>query len=115
MLLRARIYRKSKPSTQSGQAGTHTWVLEYGQNRPRHVDSLMGWTGCADTPSQVRLQFPDQDSAVAYATEEGIPFDIEIPPPASAAPKPMPIISVMIVSRTGRIKRHLAQRHATRP
>ncbi|GAB6966314.1 ETC complex I subunit [Komagataeibacter kakiaceti JCM 25156] len=81
MLLRARIYRKSKPSTQSGQAGTHTWVLEYGQNRPRHVDSLMGWTGCADTPSQVRLQFPDQDSAVAYATEEGIPFDIEIPAP----------------------------------
>ncbi|GBQ41206.1 hypothetical protein KOEU_35640 [Komagataeibacter europaeus] len=85
--MRARIYRQSKPSTQSGQAGTHTWVLDYGQNRPRHIDTLMGWTGSADTPSQLRLQFPDQDSAVAYATREGIAFDIEIPTPRIRRPK----------------------------
>ena len=85
--MRARIYRQSKPAGQSGQAMTHTWVLDYGQNRPRHVDALMGWTGSADTPSQLRLQFPDQDSAVDYATRNGIAFDIEIPAPRIRRPK----------------------------
>ncbi|RBM09741.1 ETC complex I subunit [Novacetimonas cocois] len=85
--MRARVYQESKTATQSGQVNTHTWVLEYGQTQPRHVDTLMGWTGSRDTLSQVRLLFPSQEAAVAYATHNGIGYDLELPVPRIRKPK----------------------------
>ncbi len=39
----------------------------------------MGWFGSRDTQSQVRLRFPTQDEAVAYATRNAIEYDLELP------------------------------------
>ena len=75
----ARIYRQSKPAGQSGRAGTHKWILEYGQTAPRVQDALMGWTGSQDTLSQIRLVFDSLDAAEAYAAQEGVAYQVEQP------------------------------------
>jgi len=85
--MRARIFKEPKDATQSGQANTDDWILEYGQSKPRTADPLMGWTGSADTQSQVRLKFPSREDAVAYAERAAIAYDIEIPPPRIRKPK----------------------------
>ena len=85
--MRARIFKDPKNASQSGQANTHDWILEYGQSRQRQVDPLMGWTGSSDTQSQIRLKFPTQDEAVAYADREGIPYDLELPVARIRKPK----------------------------
>jgi len=85
--MRARIFKEPKTTTQSGQANTHDWILEYGQSLPKRVDPLMGWSGSGDTQSQLRLKFPNQEDAVAYAEREGIAFDLEIPVARIRKPK----------------------------
>jgi len=82
--MRARIYRKPRNTMQSGQAGTHTWLVEYDTDRRQGPDPLMGWIGGGSTLSQVRLSFETQDEAVAYAAKHGIPYDLELPPPEHA-------------------------------
>ncbi len=77
--MRARIYQPPKNAMQSGRAGTEEWVLDYEMAERRQADPLMGWSGSADTQAQVRLRFPTKAEAVAYATKNGIPFDLEIP------------------------------------
>ena len=73
----ARIYRPSRGTTQSGQAKTKHWVLEFPPEFAPQIDPLMGWTGTRDTRRQVRLWFGTQDEAVAYAEKNGIPFLLE--------------------------------------
>ena len=63
---------------QSGQARTHVWVLEFPQASRRVADPLMGWIGSRDTQAQVRLTFETQDEAVAYATENGLAYSVEL-------------------------------------
>ena len=70
--MRARIYQPAKTATQSGQAKTRTWVLEFAPESARFSDPLMGWTGSTDTQSQVRLTFDSKEAAVEYAEENGI-------------------------------------------
>ena len=70
--MRARIYRPSRSATQSGQAGSDHWVLEFERDSASDVDPLMGWTGSDDMNSQVRLDFPTREAAEAYAAERGL-------------------------------------------
>ncbi len=78
--MRARIFRQAKPATQSGQAGTNDWVLEFAPTERRRPDPLMGWWGSGDTMSQVQLRFDSRDEAVAYAERQGLAYDVELPP-----------------------------------
>jgi FKBP-type peptidyl-prolyl cis-trans isomerase (trigger factor) len=77
----ARIYQKTKHAMQSGKAHNDEWVLEFEQSEARFADALMGWTGSADTQSQVRLTFPSKDAAKAYAEKYGIAARIHATPP----------------------------------
>ncbi|GBQ61504.1 oxidoreductase [Ameyamaea chiangmaiensis NBRC 103196] len=77
--MRARIFKQAKNAMQSGRANTHDWILEYGQSMPRQIDPVMGWTGSADTQSQLRMVFTSEEQAVAYATRNAIPYDLELP------------------------------------
>jgi DNA-binding NarL/FixJ family response regulator len=43
-------------------------------------DPLTGWAGSGDTRDQLRLTFPTQEAAIAYAEREGLPFTV-IPAP----------------------------------
>lgn len=77
----ARIYQVPKSAMQSGRAKTDNWVLEFEQSEARKPDPLMGWTGSADTQSQVQLNFPDKEAAKAYAEKHGISVRVHQTPP----------------------------------
>jgi hypothetical protein len=77
----ARIYQIQKNAMQSGKALTHKWVLDFVQSEARKPDPLTGWAGSGDTQSQVKLTFPSQEAAVAYAQKQGIDYSIVPTPP----------------------------------
>ncbi|MDE2578589.1 MAG: ETC complex I subunit [Hyphomicrobiales bacterium] len=81
----ARIYKPGKSATQSGARGrADQWLLVFAPQSPRSIDPLMGWTSSGDMKSQIRLSFPTREEAVAYAERNGIPFNVEEPPPRAA-------------------------------
>lgn len=77
--MRARIFQPSRNAMQSGMARTKHWVLVYGPATSREIDPLMGWTGSADTQSQVRLRFDTREEAEAYAREKGLELEVTEP------------------------------------
>lgn len=79
----ARIYQQPKNAMQSGKALTDQWVLEFERSEAQRPDPLMGWAGSSDTQAQVKLSFPDQDAARAYAQKHGIAARIHATPPKS--------------------------------
>jgi hypothetical protein len=82
--MRARIYQPARTAMQSGTAKTHNWVLEFAPASEREVDPLMGWTSSDDTQAQVRLRFDSRAAAEAYATENGLDYDVAEPKPRKA-------------------------------
>jgi hypothetical protein len=76
----ARIYQRPKNAMSSGRARTAIWVLDFAPAEPKRPDPLTGWAGSGDTRDQLRLTFPTQDAAVAYAEREGLAFTI-VPAP----------------------------------
>ena len=87
MRARARIFQQDKPATQSGQAGTQAWVLEWEPSAPRLPDPVMGWAGSGDTQTQVRLRFDSREAAVAYAERNGVQYELELPAARVHKPK----------------------------
>ncbi len=75
----ARIFQRSKNAMQSGTARADEWVLEFESRRPRLPDPLTGWSGGADTVSQVTIGFPTMEAATAYADRHGIAYHL-VPP-----------------------------------
>ncbi len=76
----ARIFQRIKNNMQSGRARTDRWVLEFDSPQGVRADPLTGWQGSGDTQGQVRLGFPTQDAAIAYAEREGIDYHV-VPSP----------------------------------
>ena len=76
----ARIFQRSRNAMQSGKARAEEWVLQFESARPRRADPLMGWSGGADTQSQVTIAFPTLEAAKAYADKYEIAVHL-IPPP----------------------------------
>jgi hypothetical protein len=72
----ARIYKPSRSAMQSGRAKAEDWILEFEPASARTPDPLMGWSSSNDTQSQVVLRFGTRDEAVAYAEQNGIPFQL---------------------------------------
>lgn len=67
----ARIYSKSKETSQSGHANSGQWILETeraSQQRPEH---LMGWTQSGDTLNQIKMEFSSREKAEAFAKSQG--------------------------------------------
>ena len=52
------------------------WVLDFDRTVPPRVDTLTGWMGNSDPLSQVRIEFPDAESAKAFATKQGWRFEL---------------------------------------
>ena len=77
----ARIYQRPKNAMQSGKALTDQWMLEFAPAEAKKPDPLMGWAGSGDTQQQVRLSFPDQQAALAYAAKYGIDARVHATPP----------------------------------
>jgi hypothetical protein len=76
----ARLFQRSRNAMQSGRAREDEWILEFESHAPRRPDPLMGWSGGADTQTQVSLPFATLDAAKAYAERYGIDYHL-VPPP----------------------------------
>ena len=63
----ARIHRPGRSVTSSAPVQTG-WVLEFERSSAPYIEPLMGWTGGDDPFAQIRLNFPDLQSAIALAT-----------------------------------------------
>jgi len=72
----ARIFRPSKPATQSGAANSRAWVLRFAPAAARAPDPLMGWTQTTDTDGQIQLSFDTREAAVDYAQRRGLVFEV---------------------------------------
>jgi hypothetical protein len=77
----ARIYQMPKNAMQSGKARTGDWILEFAPAEAKKPDPMMGWAGSGDTQQQVRLNFPSEAAARAYAERYGIAYHVAITPP----------------------------------
>jgi hypothetical protein len=77
----ARIYQRSRNAMQSGNARADDWVLQFESSTPRRPDPLTGWSGGSDTQSQVTIQFPSAEAAIAYAEKYGVDYHLVPPPP----------------------------------
>lgn len=76
----ARIYQRPKNAMSSGRARTTSWVLDFAPSEAKQADPLTGWAGSGDTRDQVRLSFPTQEAAIAYAEREGLAFTVVAAP-----------------------------------
>ena len=77
----ARIYQMPKNALQSGKARTGDWMLEFEPAEAKKPDPMTGWAGSGDTQEQVKLTFPSQDAAQAYAERYGIAYHVVKTPP----------------------------------
>jgi hypothetical protein len=73
---KARIYQPDKNAMQSGKGKTKQWLLEFAPAKPQPVDSLMGWTGMSDTERQLQMPFDSKEAAIAFATKQGLEFEV---------------------------------------
>ena len=77
----ARIFKPAKTAMQSGEGRTKEWQLEFAPESPREIEPLMGWTGTRDMRAEVHLEFDTKEEAIAYATREGIAYQVIEPLP----------------------------------
>ena len=82
--LRVRIYQPDQTATQSGR-GRAFWILESQNPRYPCSEPFMGWVRGGAGSSQVRLTFPSQERAIAYAKQRDYAYAVE--PRRGSAPK----------------------------
>ena len=85
--MKARIYKPSKHTMQSGKALTHDWFLEYETISPRTPDPLMGWVSSDDTLNQIRLKFHSKEDAIHFAESKGWMYETQAEQQRKTHPK----------------------------
>ena len=87
----AKIYKPSKTAMQSGRktkiSRGFEWVLAYMRKSAAKPDKLMGWQSSSDTARQVKMYFPDMESAVAYAEANDIDYVVQQPKSRRVKPR----------------------------
>jgi len=79
---RAVIRRRPLEPGRGARRFTKSWLLEFEHWGRRDIEPLMGWTASNDPYASIRLEFPDLESAVAFAESRGWRYSI-IDAPAS--------------------------------
>lgn len=82
----ARISFPAKNAMQSGKKRSG-WVIDFISEDKRFVEPLMGWTGSAETATQVRLKFESKEAAIAYCEKKGLDYEVEEPNAPTFKPK----------------------------
>ena len=70
---KAKIYKPTKTSMQSGSGKTKRWILEYVDDSIS-INPLMGWESSSNTLSELKLFFDTKDQAIEYANKNKIEF-----------------------------------------
>ena len=70
---KAKIYKPSKTSMQSGRRNTKKWFLEF-DSLDNGINQFMGWETSKDTMSEIRLEFSTKEQAINYAKKNNINY-----------------------------------------
>ncbi|KAB0803182.1 hypothetical protein PPYR_00152 [Photinus pyralis] len=81
---RVRIFVPPKNAMQSGTDNIHQWSMQF-DTRERWENPLMGWSSTGDPLSNVEVNFPNKDDAIAFCEKNGWAWFID----EKAPPKPM--------------------------
>ena len=73
------IYQPPPSPTQSAP-GRKEWVLEFEPSDRPEIEPLMGWKSSQDPFAHIRLRFPDRQSAIEFAEQQGWRYVVEDPP-----------------------------------
>ncbi|KAJ5179879.1 hypothetical protein N7492_003089 [Penicillium capsulatum] len=84
-----RIYRPTKPATQSGTWHAHHWRMDWDilQRGHRWENPLMGWQSSADGMQGTHLKFKSKEDAIAFANKQGYEYFVQEPNERRFAPK----------------------------
>ena len=72
---KAKIYKPTKTSMQSGYGKTNKWVLDFLTKDPS-INPLMGWESSTDTFSELKMDFTTKEKAIEYAKRNKIEFEL---------------------------------------
>ena len=72
---KAKIYKPTKNSMQSGVCNNDKWVIEF-YTKDTGINPLMGWETSSNTLSELNLEFSTKELAVEYAKKNKIDFEI---------------------------------------
>ncbi len=72
---KAKIYKPTKTSTQSGIGKTKKWILEY-IDESISINPLMGWESSSNTLSELKLFFDSKEQAIEYANKNKVQFTL---------------------------------------
>ena len=74
--IKAKAYKNSNSSTQSGKKRTDYWVLEPLCSQDGVKDDIMGWFGGKDIKGQIKLKFTSINELERYAEKNKILLEI---------------------------------------
>ena len=72
---KAKIYKPSKSSMQSGTKKYNKWVVEF-ISKKTGINPLMGWESSTDTYSELKLEFSSKELAIEYAKKNKIIYEL---------------------------------------
>ena len=72
---KAKIYKPSKSSMQSGTKKFYKWIIEFIAEKPG-INPLMGWESSSDTYSELNLEFKTKELAIEYAKKNKIDYEL---------------------------------------
>ena len=82
-----RLHPPGPGPTSSAPRPRERWVLEFEPTRRQGPDRLIGWIGGADPLSQVRLEFPSREAALAYVRRHDLDCEAGEPRRRRSVPK----------------------------
>ncbi|KAL3497045.1 ETC complex I subunit conserved region-domain-containing protein [Aspergillus germanicus] len=84
-----RIFRPSKPATQSGDWHSHHWRMDWDilQKGHRWENPLMGWQSSADSMQGTHLNFKSKEDAILFAQKQGYEYFVQEPNERKFVPK----------------------------
>src|SRR5271154_3046155 len=84
-----RIYRPTKPATQSGHWHSHSWRMDWDilQKGHRWENPLIGWQSSADSMQGTHLNFKTKEDAIAFAEKQGYEYFVQEPNERRFTPK----------------------------
>jgi hypothetical protein len=74
--MQASIYQPTKTAMQSGLKNVKYWLLEFKHDSSREIEPIMGWTSSKDMLHEVRMKFPNKESAINFAESNNINYEI---------------------------------------
>ena len=83
---KAKIYKPTKTSMQSGIGKTKKWIFEYIDDSIS-INPLMGWESSTNTLSELKLFFDTKDQAIEWAKKNNYQYFIEEPKSKKIKPK----------------------------